>query len=318
MSSLATAELLEQFAFERILSSSTSTPSIYLLGTVSGQQAIVHILKTNFDVPAQGDGDESRDKVEAAVKELVAFDRVLPIEDNDIYRWGQAWWPIDRSSPDVKLTLIYPATDVHIRKYEAQRRVMIEETPEVYARVVRPYIEGIPASRIQWVHNILSHEKEADRILYEDPDPATGFLILPDLKWDRKTLSTLYLSAIVFDRSIRSLRDLEKRHLPLLRNIKRSSEDVVKRDFGLESNQVRLFVHYQPSYYHFHVHIVALENEGYVGLNVGKAHLLSDLISLLSLSADEGPSLVQNMTFAYTLGQEDGLFRAYKDARVIE
>lgn len=118
------------------------------------------------------------------------------------------------------------------------------------------------------VYNILSHEKEADRILYEDPDPATGFLILPDLKWDRKTLSTLvnrgircfpnvtltkcsfpqYLSAIVFDRSIRSLRDLEKRHLPLLRNIKRSSEDVVKRDFGLESNQVRLFVHYQPSY----------------------------------------------------------------------
>lgn len=44
----------------------------------------MHILKTNFDVPAQGDGDESRDKVEAAVKELVAFDKVLPIEDNDI------------------------------------------------------------------------------------------------------------------------------------------------------------------------------------------------------------------------------------------
>lgn len=117
------------------------------------------------------------------------------------------------------------------------------------------------------VYNILNHEKEADRILYEDPDPETGFLILPDLKWDRKTISTLvsiacavplqyadavsfwqYLSAIVFDKSIRSLRDLEKRHLPLLLNIKNSSEDVVKRNFGLESNQIRLFVHYQPSY----------------------------------------------------------------------
>lgn len=41
------------------------------------------------------------------------------------------------------------------------------------------------------VYNILSHEKEADRILFEDPHPETGFLILPDLKWDRKTISTL-------------------------------------------------------------------------------------------------------------------------------
>lgn len=41
------------------------------------------------------------------------------------------------------------------------------------------------------VYNILNHEKEADRILYEDSHPETGFLILPDLKWDRKTISTL-------------------------------------------------------------------------------------------------------------------------------
>lgn len=87
---------------------------------------------------------------------------------------------------------------------------------------------------------------------------------------------------------------------------------------------------------HFHVHIVALENEGYVGLSVGKAHLLTDLISLvssmynaqvfsslrillyqLSLSDDSGPSLLQKMTFAYTLGQEAGLFRAYKEAKAI-
>jgi hypothetical protein len=45
------------------------------------------------------------------------------------------------------------------------------------------------------VYNILKHEKEADRILYEDPDPKTGFLILPDLKWDRKTISTLVRSS---------------------------------------------------------------------------------------------------------------------------
>lgn len=85
---------------------------------------------------------------------------------------------------------------------------------------------------------------------------------------------------------------------------------------------------------HFHVHIVALENEGYVGLSIGKAHLLSDLISLvrtpahtlhretdpdrqLSLSKDDEPSLLQQMTLAYSLGREDGLYRAYQEAGVI-
>lgn len=30
-----------------------------------------------------------------------------------------------------------------------------------------------------------------DKIVYEDEDPETGFIILPDMKWDEKTLSSL-------------------------------------------------------------------------------------------------------------------------------
>ncbi|KAJ9107263.1 hypothetical protein QFC21_000710 [Naganishia friedmannii] len=316
MSDQSTAALLAAFAFERVLSVSTSTPSVYLLGSITGQQAITHLVKTTFDLAPLGtnvDDKDAQDKAKTVAAEAVAFEKVAPLEDNDIYRWAQAWWAVDRSRPDVKITLIYPATDVHVRKYETQKRIMVEETPELYERLVKPYIDGFPASRIQWVYNILNHEKEADRILFEDPDPRTGFLILPDLKWDRKTVSTLYLTAIVFDKSIRSMRDLKKQHLPLLLNIKASSENVVKGNFGLEPSRIRMFVHYQPSYYHFHVHIVALENEGYVGINIGKAHLLSDLISLLSLSSDsDEASLLQKMTLAYTLGEQDGLYRAYK------
>ncbi|GHJ85941.1 hypothetical protein NliqN6_2343 [Naganishia liquefaciens] len=318
----ATASLLAQFTPTRVLSSSTSTPSVYLLGTIDGQDAIVHVLKTNFNVPQvpQGEGDKEPEGIDAwgsKVREMVSFDKVLELEDNDIYRWASAWWPTNRPHPDVKLTLIYPATELHIRKYEAQQRVVVVETPEVYERVVRPYIESIPASRIQWVYNILNHEKEADKILYEDPDPQTGFLILPDLKWDQKTLATLYLSAIVFDKSIRSVRDLAKHHLPLLYNIQHAAERVVAR-YGLAAEAVRMFVHYQPSYYHFHVHIVALENEAYVGLHIGKAHLLNDLISLLELSDEQGPSLCQRMTWTYVVGREEALGRALCEAGVVK
>ena len=31
------------------------------------------------------------------------------------------------------------------------------------------------------VYNILSHKKESENIIYEDADPDTGFMILPDL-----------------------------------------------------------------------------------------------------------------------------------------
>lgn len=38
----------------------------------------------------------------------------------------------------------------------------------------------------QWVHNILEKKAEADRIVYEDPDPTVGFVLLPDFKWNQK------------------------------------------------------------------------------------------------------------------------------------
>jgi hypothetical protein len=55
----------------------------------------------------------------------------------------------------------------------------------------------VSASRLFWLkwlvrlYNILDHKNEQDHVLYEDPDPDTGFMILPDMKWDGKTMSAL-------------------------------------------------------------------------------------------------------------------------------
>lgn len=38
----------------------------------------------------------------------------------------------------------------------------------------------------KWVDNILEKKAEADRIVYEDPDPQVGFVLLPDFKWNQK------------------------------------------------------------------------------------------------------------------------------------
>ena len=76
-------------------------------------------------------------------------------------------------------------------------------------------------------------------------------MILPDMKWDLKTVSSLYLVALVQDRSIRSLRDLRKRHVGLLSSIRSEAERVVQEKWGLGRGALRMYVHYQPSYCRF-------------------------------------------------------------------
>ena len=69
------------------------------------------------------------------------------------------------------------------------------------------------------MYNILEKKKEAERIVFEDADKETGFILLPDMKWDGKQVEDLYLVAIVHKHGLKSLRDLTADHLPLLRNI---------------------------------------------------------------------------------------------------
>jgi len=138
---------------------------------------------------------------------------------------------------------------------------MIHETPEIYEKYVKPYITAFPASRTKWyvvhrslygsnyphcdrVENILTGVSEQNKVLYSCSD----FLILPDMKWDLTTLSSLYLVAIVQDRSIRSIRDLRHWHLGLLKAIRSESIRVVRAKWGMGNGSLRMYIHYQPSY----------------------------------------------------------------------
>ena len=68
-------------------------------------------------------------------------------------------------------------------------------------------------------------------------------------RWDKSTLSTLYLSIIAHDASILSLRSLRGEHLLLLIEMRTKTEQVVRELYpSIEKGQLRFFVHYQPSY----------------------------------------------------------------------
>jgi len=75
---------------------------------------------------------------------------------------------------------------------------------------------------LQWVYNILEKKSEVERIIFEDPDVETGFVLVPDMKWDEKQLEDLYVVALVQDRSLHSIRSLTADHIPLLENIQKN------------------------------------------------------------------------------------------------
>ncbi|TFY72706.1 hypothetical protein EVG20_g305 [Dentipellis fragilis] len=244
------------------------------------------------------------------------LDRVKLLGTNDIYSWGLGWLKKLDEGADVKINVISPATEAHIRKYTTQKVHIIHETPDMYANIVKPYIDAFPPARTKWVEDILAGRSEADKVLYRSA-PATefGFLILPDMKWDLTTIGSLYLVAITLVRDIKGLRDLTKDHIGMLKDIRSQARAVVKEHYGLEPSEIRCYVHYQPSYYHFHVHIVNANFTGLAGMSVGQAHLLDDIISLLELDPPSGPSILQRMTLTYGLGEQHGLFAALHAAQ---
>ncbi|KAG2009649.1 mRNA decapping enzyme [Coprinopsis cinerea AmutBmut pab1-1] len=292
-------EDLQAFEFTRILNEDPLTHTLTLLGSLRTEQAIIRIEKTPLNASdaskflRPGDGGLVR--------------RIQLEESTDIYTWLFGWLEGERV-PDVKINVICPATETHIRKYTRQEQVMVRETPELYESVVKPYVAEFPPSRTQWVENILNGQSEKDKVLYSDGE----FMILPDMKWDLKTVSSLYLMALVKDRSIRSMRDLQSKHVPLLKAIRDQAERIVQERWGLGEGSLRMYVHYQPSYYHFHVHIVNVNYQGgLLGMTVGQAHLVDDLINQLELDG----TLLQRRTLYYSLGDQHELLRRFKAAQ---
>ncbi|KAF9451823.1 scavenger mRNA decapping enzyme, partial [Macrolepiota fuliginosa MF-IS2] len=300
-------EALRNFKFERILDEDPLTHSIIFLGSLPDPegdrdvQVIVRIEKTVLD-PGQ---------IPSIFHSLSGIERVQLEQSTDIYTWMFGWLGPGRER-DVKINIICPATEVHIRKYTKQEQLIVRETPELYERIVKPYIDAFPASRTKWVENILDGLSEQEKVLVSTSD----FVILPDMKWDLKTLSSLYLIAITRHRDIRSIRDLRKSHIGLLQNIRSEAEKVAEKKWGLGKGSLRMYVHYQPSYYHFHVHIVSANLTGSLGMSVGQAHLLDDIISLLEFESDDGAGVFQKATLTYGLGDQHGLYNDMKAALV--
>ncbi|KAM9659360.1 CMP-N-acetylneuraminate-beta-galactosamide-alpha-2,3-sialyltransferase 4 isoform 4-T4 [Trichechus inunguis] len=289
------------FTVQKVLRESARDKIIFLHGKVNeasgdgdGEDAVVILEKTPFQVEQ--------------VAQLLAGSPELQLQfSNDIYSTYHLFPP--RHLSDVKTTVVYPATEKHLQKYLRQDLQLIRETGEDYKNITLPYLAAQSLS-IQWVYNILEKKAEADRIVFENPDPSDGFVLIPDLKWNQQQLDDLYLIAICHRRGIKSLRDLTPEHLPMLRNILQEGQEAIRQRYQVTGDRLRVYLHYLPSYYHLHVHFTALGFEA-PGSGVERAHLLAEVIENLECN----PRHYQQRTLTYALRTDDPLLRLLQEAQ---
>jgi m7GpppX diphosphatase len=171
--------------------------------------------------------------------------------------------------------------------------------------------------RLNWVFNILEGRAEQEDVMYREHGEE-GFVVTPDLNWDKKTLTSLRVLCIVERRDIWSVRDLTKGHVQWLKHMREKLLDAtVKLYPEVERDQLKLYVHCkpsylrsdifcshmkdQPTYYHFHVHIVNVMLEAGATQAVGRALGLENIISQLEVMED-GKSMADS-SLTYLIGE---------------
>lgn len=171
------------------------------------------------------------------------------------------------------------------------------------------------AGRLNWVYNIIEGRKEVEDVIYRTPfNPSIlneeGFLLLPDLNWDRKTLDALHLLGLVERRDLWSLRDLRRKHIPWLRHMKAKFLEATTQVYpSIEEDQLKLYVHYQPTYHHLHIHIVHVALEAGATQATGKAIGLESIIETLEAMAGEDEEKgMDSIALCYTLGEASDLW----------
>lgn len=84
-------------------------------------------------------------------------------------------------------------------------------------------------------------------------------------------------------------------------------QEEICRKYGVASDQLRVYLHYQPSYYHLHVHFTHLQFSTPKS-SVGDAHLLEDVIDNI---ATVDPMFYVKRTMSFVVKESSLLWEAF-------
>ncbi|KAI5189682.1 m7GpppX diphosphatase [Nematocida minor] len=256
---------LNRFKLKNTINSRNETISKVFLGEIDEETALLIMTKSSLD-----------DSLE-----IPAVSNV--IHQNDIFTSGTL-----ESTESIKYSIIHPATETLIKKYTEADRVMVRETYDMYKNKILPLALEKGPNHL-WIDNIFAQveghsipctTESNEQVLYLDEE----FLICPDLKWDRKTMDSLYLLVLFKNPEIYTLRELTAEHIPLLQKIEQAIEKVL-RIYNYQIDQTKVYFHYYPTFYRAHIHVSAITASS-LGRAIGTSVLLHDVIDNLRISSD--------------------------------
>jgi m7GpppX diphosphatase len=126
------------------------------------------------------------------------------------------------------------------------------------------------------------------------------------MKWDG-VIENFYFLALVNRKDLQSIRDLNGDHLKLLENLQDKSLEIIKSKYGISSNKLKIYFHYQPSFYHLHVHFSHVKLES-ANDAAGRAHLLKSVIQNIKLC----PNYYQQADLSFMIKKDDSFYKLYE------
>ena len=195
-----------------------------------------------------------------------------------------------KSQSSVKVELISPASESVIARYAAApRKIVLETCDEYAAKPIKPLAD--------WIKNIINGTHEQDRTLLKSDE----FILQADSKWTSFPSAengSVYMQAIALADDLHSIRDLNSKHIPMLKEMKRAGLEVLNTKYNVDPETVRVFFHYPPQFYRLHAHFCLLSNP-IADAGVERAHLIDDVIYLLNKDSDH----FKNATLSIVLGK---------------
>lgn len=183
------------------------------------------------------------------------------------------------STVNCKTILIYPATEMHIRKYTMEKVYRCESFSE--------YLKDTPFTPTPWIQTIFEQTNGlnmpilGEEIYYFNSD----IVIIADNKWNRN-VNELYLLCLFKDSKYNSIRNLDENDLELLISVKNKIYEVVYDKFKLTHGDLCLYFHYRPTYYQLHIHIVNISKTTLCLYNCYRSILLDDVIKNITLNGN--------------------------------
>ena len=181
------------------------------------------------------------------------------------------------------MIVLYKPNIMHIKKPPIKKyRYNQHIESETYQQYLERAHKRNPIKDM-WIYELLKTDKHKE-ILYSD----NQFVLI------KPTKSTdMHLLGFVRDINIRTMRDLDERHIPLLEHIYEGGCLYFKEKYNINKDKLKIYVHYPPTTWVLHVHFTLIDNIE-VSSSVEHTYSLSEIINILRIRGDYYQTTIMN------------------------